>query len=411
MRNIAIIGGGPAGCTAGTILAKAGHRVAIFTGTTRPPLIVGESLLPAVIPMLRRLGVEESIRDFSVFKPGATICLGNHEDLDFAFGLARSRCNYAYNVPRDLFDQCLTDSARAAGAVIIPSKAQPELTNDPKHPVVLSADTLAAVRHVFDGDVDLIIDASGRTRLLPHLLELPSAEGRRKDLALFSHREGVHLLSPGNIHVDRYTRGWGWRIPLPGRVSVGIVVDPKHLAALGDSREDQYEAFLATEPELKHAVQDSKRVSPVMSYTNYQWKSKQLYGPGWALAGDSAGFIDPVFSTGLFLAMRSAENLADAVVEGTDSAMARYASGHWKELEAWQSIINTWYDGRLFTLFRLGQRHRTNLFGKIINPHITKHVTRIFTGEIRSGSYSHKLLNLMTNRAVDMTSSAALAIR
>jgi len=411
MRNIAIIGGGPAGCTVGTILARAGHRVAIYSGTSRPPLIVGESLLPAVIPMLRRLGVEDQIKDFSVYKPGATICLGNHEDLDFAFGLARSRCNYAYNVPRDLFDQCLAEAAQKAGAAIIPAKAQAERTDNPARPVVLSAESLAAASHVFDGDVDLIIDASGRTRLLPHLLDLPASEGSRKDLALFSHREGVELLSEGNIHVDRYSLGWGWRIPLPGRVSVGIVVDPKHLESLGKTREEQYEAFLATEPELKDAVKNSRRISPVMSYTNYQWKSRKLYGPGWALAGDSAGFIDPVFSTGLFLAMKSAETLADAVLKNSDAALAHYTTAHWNELEAWQSIINTWYDGRLFTLFRLGQRHRTNIFGKIINPHITKHVTRIFTGEIKSGSYSHKLLNLMTNRAVDMTSSVALAIR
>jgi flavin-dependent dehydrogenase len=411
MKNIAIIGAGPAGCTTGIILAQAGYRVAIFAGGSRPPLIVGESLLPAVIPMLKRLGVEERVRDFSVFKPGATFCLGNQENLDFAFGLARSIHNYAYNVPRNTFDHCLVERAEEAGATIIRAKAQVELSGDPNRPLALTEESLSLTGKTFDGAVDLLVDATGRTRLFPGLLELSSTEGHRRDLALFSHRENVQLVSQGNIHVDRYTKGWGWRIPLPGKVSVGIVVDPKHLEGLGKTREEQYEGFLATEPELKHAVKDSTRVSPVMSYTNYQWKSDKLYGPGWALSGDSAGFIDPVFSTGLFLAMYSAEKLANALLKNSDTAMARYAVGQRNELDAWQSIIDTWYDGRLFTLFRLGQRHKTNLFGKIVNPHITKHVTRIFTGEIRSGSYSHKLLNFVTQRAVDQASSAELAIR
>jgi flavin-dependent dehydrogenase len=361
--------------------------------------------------MLRRLGVEEKVRDFSVFKPGATFCLGNHEDLDFSFGLARSSNNYAYNVPRNAFDQCLLERAQEAGATLIPARAQVELTGDPKKPIALTSESLALTGNVFNGEVDLIIDATGRARMFPNLLQLSASEGSRKDLALFSHRENVSMLNAGNIHVDRYTKGWGWRIPLPGKVSVGIVVNPRHLEHLGSTREEQYEGFLATEPELREAVKDSERVSPVMSYTNYQWKSDTLYGPGWALSGDSAGFIDPVFSTGLFLAMHSAEKLADAILKNSDAAMARYATTHRKELDAWQSIINTWYDGRLFTLFRLGQRHKTNLFGKIVNPHITKHITRIFTGEIRSGSYSHKLLNLVTQHAVDRSSSAALAIR
>lgn len=108
IKSIAIIGGGPAGATLGNLLAKQGYQVGIFHTDKRPPLIVGESLLPAVVPMLRTLGLEEEVKGFSVHKPGATVCLGMAEVITGGFiGAAGRLPPYAYNTPRDLFDLAL----------------------------------------------------------------------------------------------------------------------------------------------------------------------------------------------------------------------------------------------------------------------------------------------------------------
>ena len=221
----------------------------------------------------------------------------------------------------------------------------------------------------------------------PKCLTYLPRKGNGKDIALFSHLENVVISDPGNIHVDRFEKGWGWRIPLPGRVSLGVVLSPQHLAELGNTREEQYDNYLKTDPILKQFTQNAKRQTPVVAYNNYQWKAQQFYGDGWALVGDSAGFIDPVFSTGLYLAMQSGVSLAKAIEKGTEKALQKYQDEHLREIASWQSIIDTWYDGRLFTLFRMGQTYKRSLLGRFLDPHMTKHVTRVFTGEIRSGSY------------------------
>lgn len=408
IEAVAIIGGGPAGSTLATLLARQGFKVGLFQIPKRPALIVGESLLPSVIPILRLLDVENEIKAFSTFKPGATICLGPEEEVSFDFDLAATRLEYAYNVPRDLFDQTILNAARQSGAAIFNHRAKVELdaTGQPQ----LSAETLAASNGFFHGKVDLIVDATGRSRLFPKMLDLPSKQGQRNDLALFAHLENVQLTDPGNIHVDRFEYGWGWRIPLPGRVSLGVVLAPKHLEGLGKTREEQYDNFIKTDPIVQQFTTKAKRISPVVTYTNYQWKSQQFYGKGWALAGDSAGFVDPVFSTGLYLAMQSGVSLAKAVEKGTPKAFQKYQDDHLREIASWQTIIDTWYDGRLFTLFRMGQMYKKSFLGRFLNPHMTKHVTRVFTGEIRSGSYSHRLLRFMTKYGLYNEDTCGLVI-
>ena len=399
-KNIVILGGGPAGSAAGALLAKKGHRVALFHLPKRPEIIVGESLLPAIIPLLQALGVEEEIRSFSTYKPGATVVLDDDNRASFDFTLAKTKNTYAYNVPRSEFDQAILNAAVRGGVKVIHQKAELDANSDDQS-VKLSLGSMKALEGYFDSDVDLIIDATGRQRLIPKKLALQSVEGARKDLALFAHLTDVELMSKGNIHVDRLTKGWAWRIPLPGRVSVGIVLSPDHISQFGNTREEQYDNFIKEEPRLKDLVVGSKRCSSVMTYTNYQWKSSQLYGPGWALIGDTGGFIDPVFSTGLFLAMDSAFKFCEAFEKGSDIALSSYQKEWQSELKAWQSIIDSWYDGKLLTLFKMGRTKRNTIIGRLINRHMTKHVTRIFTGEINSGSYSYKLLEFMNKYAIN----------
>lgn len=396
IKSVAIIGGGPAGGSLGTLLAQKGYKVGIFHTDKRPPLIVGESLLPAVVPMLQKLGIEDEVKSFSVYKPGATVWLGHDEVITSFFSWADGKLpDYAYNTQRDLFDLAVLNAAERAGAKIFRMPAKLEKGTEP-NTVKLSQETLDRVEGFFGEKPDLIIDASGRARLLSRLLDAPARKGGRGDVALFAHLDTVFMTDPGNIHVDRHTRGWGWRIPLPGKYSCGIVVNPKHLEKYGTTQEEQYDNFIKDEPALAEFTKGATRLTPVVKYTNYQLISEKMYGPGWMMVGDAAGFIDPIFSTGLYLSMKGAFEAFKAIESDEPDAMQKYEDGrHW-ELKMWQGVINSWYNGRLFSLYRAGQKQKNNPIGAAIAPHVQKHLTRIFTGQAVDDVYSRKLFEYLT---------------
>jgi len=407
LKSIAIIGGGPAGSTLGALLAQKGYRIGIFQIPKRPALIVGESLLPSVIPILRKIGAEEEVKSFSEYKPGATIGLATDEELSFGFCLGSKRLSYAYNTPRDLFDKALQNAATRAGAKTFKVRAQVQLNNGKP---TLSPATLEATNGYFQDGIDFIVDASGRTRLLSNLMNIPSKSGHRKDVAVFAHHEDVRIKDAGHIHVDRLEQGWAWRIPLPGRVSLGVVVHPDYLKQYGNTLEEQYDNFLLSQKMTREYTSQARRISPVVKYSNYQLISQQLYGDGWALVGHGAGFLDPVFSTGVHLAMGSAQKLAKTIEKGTSRAFQKYQTTHLRELETWQQIVDYWYSGQLFTLYRIGRKFRTTPLGKLMDPHMTKHITKIFTGEAGKGSYSSRLLAFMTTYGIYGHDTAELRV-
>lgn len=391
IRSVAIIGGGPAASTLAVLLARAGIRVGIWHKPKAAPLIVGESLVPAIIPMLRKLGVEDEVRKYSTLKPGATFNLNPDVAFSFFFENLKGLPRYAYNVPREKFDATLLAAAQGAGAAVFETAAEISRVLGTDR-VALSAGTIAATGGFFTEAPDLIVDATGRLRLLPNLLEIPSHEGRRQDTALFAHVDQTKLDYEGHVHTTRLERGWSWRIPLPGRVSVGMVVPAEHLPKYGTTKEERFDNLLRNEPNLRGATGAAKRISPVMEYTNYQLVSERIVGEGWALVGDTAGFIDPVFSSGLFLGMNGAFLLAAAIKKGSPSAFAGYQREVKHHLETWHEIVDYWYNGRLFTCFKVGEKLRDTLLVKLTFPHMNKHMGRIFGGAASNSAYSIGLL-------------------
>ena len=391
ISSVAIIGGGPAASTLAVLLARAGIRVGIWHKPKAAPLIVGESLVPAIIPMLRKLGVEDEVRKYSMLKPGATFNLSPEIAFSFFFENLKGLPRYAYNVPREKFDATLLEAAQKAGAAVFETAAELSRVTGTDR-VELSAATIAATGGFFTEAPDLIVDATGRLRLLPNLLGIASHEGRRKDTALFAHVDATHLDHEGHVHTTRLDRGWSWRIPLPGRVSLGMVVPAEHLPQFGATKEERYDNLLKQDPQLRLVAGAAKRITPVMEYTNYQLVSERIVGDGWALVGDTAGFIDPVFSSGLFLGMNGAFLLADAIQNGSPGAFQRYQSEVKHHLETWHEIVDYWYNGRLFTCFKVGEKLRDTLLVKLTFPHMNKHMGRIFGGAASNSAYSIGLL-------------------
>jgi len=371
--------------------------------------VVGESLVPAVVPILRMLGVEDEVRAYSVYKPGATFVVDREFTIQISFDEVCSRIpKYAYNVPRDRFDATLRAACERSGARIIEASAQvervPGSPGEPGDPRVrLGPEALAAASECLGGPPDLVVDASGRSRLMARLLGLPSYGQDRRDMALFAHCADVVLEHPGHVHSDRLEHGWCWRIPLPGRVSLGIVADPAVFRSLGEKPEEQYDAFLRTDPHLKRMFEGGRRLTPVVRYSNYQLTTLRGVGDGWALVGDAFGFIDPVFSSGLFLAMDGARTLAHAIRAGTPAALRRYERRHLRHIEAWRRAIGYFYDGRFFALFRIREEAKRRALGRLVDRHASKHVASIFTGESTTGWYSRWVTEfLMTHTLGDL---------
>jgi flavin-dependent dehydrogenase len=412
-KSIAIIGGGPAGACLGALLAKKGWKVGIFHTDKRPPLIVGESLLPAVVPYLRILGIENEVKSYSVYKPGATVCLGldKNDIISASFTFAEGKLPaYAYNTQRDLFDETVLAAAERAGAKIFRAPAKLEKGDQPDG-VGLTEETLARTDRFFGGrQPDVIADATGRNRLIPKLLDHPVRIGGRSDVALFAHLANAKMYDEGHIHLDLLTKGWGWRIPLPGRVSLGIVIDPAHLKQYGESIEKQYDGYVKEEPSLKFFSQEANRVTPVVRYSNYQLISDQMYGPNWILIGDSAGFVDPVFSSGLYLSMKSAFMAADALTAKSPRMMEKYQEDRVREFELWQRVIDTWYNGRLFNLYRAGQKYKNSFLGKRMELRVRKRLARILTGEAASDPWTMRVFEYLMRLGMVMRDPSDLVV-
>ena len=409
IQTIAIIGGGPAGSALACHLLKRGLTAVLFDDGARPELIVGESLIPVILPMLDRLGVRERVAAIGQQKPGVAFTFGAHETITFNFQ-AVSRCKlptFAYNVPRPAFDQVIQDRATELGVARIPIRAKLERVE--KDGVRLSAETLAAAQALNGTQPDLIVDASGRSRTLAHLLEIPARVGPRKDVAYFAHYHGFEEENPrGIVTITRLAAGWSWRIPLPDKLSVGVVLNREEAARLGATPEERLEAVIARDPVLAPAGVNRERVSKVMTYTNYQLISERGYGPGWAMLGDAFGFVDPMLSPGLMLALRSAELLAEHLNEPE-----KYAAKMEEWLEAWQELIGYFYNGQMFAMYQTGMSFERKYPGKLtrfMHTHMERNIACMASGASTLSRYSRGLVKFMSRHGVRDVDPADLAI-
>jgi len=400
MKSVAIIGSGPAGSTLATLLKRKGFKVAMFSDSEPRELFVGESMIPALIPILRELGVEEDVKKISVYKPGATVWVKNglHAEAPFNGGLGQLP-GYAYNTTRKEFDTLLFEKAKSEGVKIYKHKAGIEVVKDT---IQFDAATLEICSNFFGGQPDFFVDASGRKRLFANTLKIPSTTGKRMDTALFAHVENHEFPNNyGDIHMNLATKGWIWRIPVPGKTSIGVVVNKDHLKHYGETAEEQYDNYLKNDPKLKGVFDGIQRVSGIQKYSNYQLQSNRIYGENWVCVGDAAGFLDPVFSSGLYFSLHFAAELAKTLDPANDMTLAQYQKNWKRELNAWKEMIDIFYNGRLFTNFLYGNDRLETKFGRWVGKHAVKHYTSIFTGEAINNPKSKNLLRFMTGPLLD----------
>jgi len=387
-----------------------GLDVTLFDDGRRPELIVGESLIPAVVPVLRKLGLEERAAAICQHKPGVTFTLDASEKIEFCFqSLAGTAMpTYAYNAPRPAFDELLDRRADELGVRRARTRAKIERAGP--EGMRLGAETLEAAPWLQGRQPDLLVDATGRSRLFAHTLEIPAEVGPRKDAAYFAHYEGfAENTPPGQVIIGRLADGWCWRIPLPGRLSVGVVMNRDAAAKLGATPEARLEAAIAGDPLLSAAGLRRRRLTEVFTYTNYQLVSVRGHGPGWAMAGDAFGFVDPMLSPGIHLALHSAELLA----ENLDDLEA-YSREMRKLIRAWMGLIRYFYDGRIFALYQIGMMFERKFPGKItdaLHVFFNGKVACMAAGATTASRFGHGMLEIMSKPAGWVTNPATLAIR
>jgi len=316
--DVAVIGGGPAGSTAAALLARRGYRVVALEKAHHPRFHIGESLLPMNLPIFERLGVLDKVRALGVFKRGADFeADSEHGYNTFAFDRAiGSSPPHAYQVWRQDFDKMLYEHARECGAN---AREGHEAVNIEQHgPRETRLDVRTDDGRSYRIQARYLVDASGRDAFLAAKRKLRRKNEQHQSAAIFGHFRGAQARpgeDAGNISMYRFEHGWMWMIPLPdGVMSVGAVCWPDYLKQRKGRTVEFLLETLKQSPALWQRMQHAQLIGNEVRVTgNYSYEATRMGGPGWILIGDAFAFIDPVFSSGVYLAMTAAEHAAQVV--------------------------------------------------------------------------------------------------
>lgn len=352
--DVVVIGGGPGGSTAATMLARKGWRVLLLEREHFPRHHVGESLLPASLPVLEELGVLPAVQEAGFLpKWGATMVWGKDETpWSWYFRETNPRYPHAYQVWRPQFDQLLLENCRTHGVEVREGHQVVD--------VLFEADKAIGVRYTADGTAgsvhaDFVVDASGQGALLGRTLQVRRWDPSFQNLAIYGYFAGAHRLpapDATNIFIESYPHGWFWHIPLhTGWMSVGAVVDSRTgqtgIRRHGPRRflQDQ----MAYAPHTAQMLREATLASGPFVIRDWSYVSDEVVGDGYILVGDAACFVDPLFSAGVHLALTAGVLAAAYVTTALQDPSMREVGGrvykelYYKEYDHFRAMAQLFY--------------------------------------------------------------------
>lgn len=361
--DVLVVGGGPAGSTFSTLMREKGWNVVLLERDCHPRFHIGESLLPMSLPLLDRLGVAQDVRAIGIDKYGAEFNFldGQRETFYFDFAMDKSQ-PMAYEVRRSEFDEILFRNATRKG---VDTREGVRVTA-----VDFQGDEVIAAAVDEQGQAQrwkarFLIDATGRDTLLSRRLKLKKKSLDHNSAALFGHFEGVTRRpgkDEGNISIYWFEHGWFWLIPLrDGMMSVGAVCYPEYLKTRAVSTEQFLWDTIRLSGGVSARMQGARLVGEARATGNFSYNASRAYGTkgqNYLLIGDAYAFIDPVFSSGVHLAMSSAFMAADTVSacleapERADALLRHYTRKIDRALKTFSWLIYRFNSPVLYNLFK-----------------------------------------------------------
>lgn len=390
--QVVVIGGGPAGATVATLLAQQGVRVELFEREKFPRFHIGESLIPETYWVLKRLNMLPKLKDSQFIKKYSVqfVSDSGKQSAPFYFHDNKDHdCSQTWQVRRSEFDEMMLRNAEEHGVKT--------------HEGVRVLDVL------FDGDratgiqimdengekqeihADVVVDASGQSSMLINKLKLKVPDPALNKGSIWTYYKGGKRDAGRDegattvLQVEN-KKGWFWYIPLHDDiVSIGVVGDFDYLFKGRGSHEEVFAEELERCPAAKMRIEGAEQVTKIFATKDFTYKSKQASGDGWVLIGDALGFLDPLYSSGVLLALKSGELAADAIVEGLKKGdTSRQQLGHWEQgylvgMERMRKLVCEYYDGFNFGRFvRRFPDHRGDITDLLIGDLFKDSLDKVF---------------------------------
>jgi len=368
--DVVVAGGGPAGAAVAALVAEKGYGVLLLERSAEPTFKIGESLMPATYWSFERLGVLDKMRQ-SAFPTKWSVqfynAAGSASSPFYFHEFRDEECSQTWQVRRADFDQMLLDNAIEKGADVRRGVAVREFTFDGER-------ATGARLRLADGSHQevasrVVVDASGQSALLARQLGILEVEPNLRNIAYYTHYEGA-IQETGKdagatvIYRTSNRKSWFWFIPQPdGIVSIGVVGSVDDLVD-GRKRDPEvvFDEELALCPRLTERLVEARQTMPIRAIRDFSYNAERVAGDGWVLTGDAFGFIDPIYSSGVFLALKSGEMAADSIVDAlaadapTGENLGRFEDEYKRGSEALRQLVYAYYDDE-FSVAAFLKRH------------------------------------------------------
>jgi len=356
--DVLVIGAGPAGTVAASIVNKAGFKVKIVEKQKFPRFVIGESLLPRCMEALTEAGFVEALKEKGFQEKGGAKFVKNGKICDYFFAdQFTAGWNWTWQVPRAEFDKTLADTVEQMGVPICYETAVTAITFN-------GSDSVTTVEDINGNKTDIearfIIDGSGYGRVIPQLFNLDKPSNLAPRKALFVHTVDINRSmdeEPNRITIIVHKPGvWIWVIPFSsGVTSVGFVGDPDFFKQYEGSNEKVLRELIASQPYLDNRLKDVGFVFDPRILESWSTTTDQFYGDGFVLTGNVTEFLDPIFSSGVTLATVSSQKAANLVIRKLNGENVDWEQEYTKHLlqgvNTFRSYVMAWYEGTLDTIF------------------------------------------------------------